>query len=671
MTTKDKALPYIDAQSNAKVESPNVRKVKFNPYTGGVISTKSDTPTFGKYTMEIRSGTVFKSCEVEFTKTASSKIKTQIPIPQVKLTVKNPNYEIVDALVYLAFSEDALRGVDNGGNFDQIGRTVGLNDRYISFSPMAGSPIIKRTVTIDVYEQIVRLFEKYTIYEFLELTTGESYTGITDNNILIQALQDNLRNLELYAEAGFNNDSDSVLDGYFIRSKIVTRFSFDRAYLDNPSLSGFTFTTDKDSIDIRLKCSGLRKVRFSVYASSTNSFDYANDAPIKRYDFNVTLLNNPNLSIPLAELSGDIFTQINEFKTEAELNQIINSRKYIAVRITSVILSAGIEKEASDFSEFFRINPDTDTTKVQTLVYNIPAPTLATFVQPIIFPKPPYFVNLNNNTRKFFFRIQVNNPGPLGDGRSPPSGLSGFLIKYINNSTTASNTLRYFSFDNPLVNLETPAFIPKGANYAWYYYSITDFFKLNSSTNKPFNLDVPSATRVEVYLVDKYYYTSNTPVKLPNVSQINLVNYLNSFLKFSAITQIKFDFAVFQSLPRLSLSFIIKYTKVKVATETSPPSGAVYKTYGGDNPIVFVVENPQNYGTTIDYTARVGRVYLKGSSAPLAFINVADLWAGASDGQGYWFRFELYSNYSTDKALPYTGTVLGVVKVIKPKTKEN
>lgn len=88
MTTKDKALPYIDAQSNAKVESPNVRKVKFNPYTGGIISTASDTPTFGKYTMEIRSGNTFQSHNVTFTKSGGTKITTQIPIPQVKLTVK-------------------------------------------------------------------------------------------------------------------------------------------------------------------------------------------------------------------------------------------------------------------------------------------------------------------------------------------------------------------------------------------------------------------------------------------------------------------------------------------------------------------------------------------------------------------------------------------------------
>ena len=662
MTTKDKALPYIDAQSNAKVESPNVRKVKFNPYTGGIISTASDTPTFGKYTMEIRSGNKFKSYEVEFTKSAGTKIVTQIPIPQVKLTVKNPNYEIVDALVYLAFSEDALRGVDNGGNFDQIGRTVGLEDRYISFSPMAGSPIIKRTVTIDVYEQIVKLFEKYTIYEFLELTTGESYAGITDNNILIQAIQDNLRNLQLYAEAGFNNDSDSVLDGYFIRSKVVTRFTFDRAYLDNPSLGAFTkFVADADSIDLTLKCSGLRKVRISVYASSTNSFNYSTDVPIKNYDFNVTLLTNPSLSIPLTQLSANLFTEIDEFKTEAALNEIINSRKYIAVRITSVILSAGIEKTAAQFSEFFGTNPNTDTTKVVTLTYNVPAPTLATFIQPITFPKPPYFVNLNNNTRKFFFRLQVNNPGNLGDGNDPPSGLSGFLIKYINNAGTASNTIRYFPFDSPFVKLETPAFTPKGANYAWWYYSITDFFKLNSSTNKPFNLDVPSATRVEVYLVDKYYYTTNTPVKLPNVSQINLVNYLSNFLKFTSLTQITFDFGVFQRLPRLSLSFVIKYTPVKSATETSPPPGATYKTYPG----TFVVENPQNYGTVIDYTARVGRVYPKGSNVALTSINVADLFSGVKSGQGYWFVFELVSDYSTTKTLPYTGVMLGRLKQLK------
>lgn len=670
MTTKDKALPYIDAQSNAKVESPNVRKVKFNPYTGGIISTASDAPSFGKYTMEVRSGKLYKSCEVQFTKTAGSKLVTQIPIPQVQLTVKNPNYEIVDALVYLAFSEDALRGVDNGGNFDQIGRTVGLTDRYISFSPMVGSPIIKRTVTIDVYEQIVRLFQKYTIYEFLELLTGESYDDIVDNNILIEAIHDNLRNLQLYAEAGFNNDSDSVLDGYFIRSKVVTRFIFDRAYLDNPTLGAFTFYADKDSIELRLRCAGLRKVRLSVYTSATGSFDYTTDVPIKNYDFDVTLKTNPSLSIPLTQISANLFTQINEFKTEAELNEIINSRKYVAVRITSVILSAGIEKTAAQFSEFFGINPDTDTTKAVKLSYNVPAPTLATFVQALQFPKPPYFVNLNNNTRKFFFRIQVYNPGPLGDGKSPPSGLSGFLVKYIDNANTASNTLRYFSFDSPLVNLETPAFIPKGTSYALYYYSITDFFRSINSPNKPFNLDVPHANRVEVYLVDNYYYTSNTPVTLPNVGRINLNFYLSNFLKFSSLTQIKFNFAVFQKLPRVSLAFIIKYTKVVDALEKAPPANAVYSTLGGDNPFVFYVDNPQNIGTVTDYEAVVGRVYQKGSATPLTLINVASLFSNVKPGQGYWFVFQLVNSYSTENTLPYTGGILARIRQIVPPKKK-
>jgi hypothetical protein len=516
-----------------------------------------------------------------------------------------------------------------------------------------------------VYEQIVKLFQKYTIYEFLKLTTGESYAEVTDNNILIQAVQNNLSNLQLYAEAGFNNDSDSVLDGYFIRSKVITRFVFDRAYLNNPTLGAFTFTADKDAIDLKLKCSGLRKVRVSVYTSATGLFNYNTDVPIKKYDFDVTSLTDPSLSIPLTQLSANLFTQINEFKTEAALNQIINSRKHVAVRITSVILSAGIEKTAAQFTEFFKINPNTDTTKVVTLTYNIPTPTLATFIEtlPPQMEKPPYFVNLNNNTRKFFFRIQVNNPSPLGDGRDPPSGLSGFLIKYVTDSKTASNTLRYFSFDNPAVRLETQAFIPKGKSYAWYYYSITDSFKLINSTNKPLTLDVPSANKVEVYLVDKYYYTSNTPLVLPNVKQINLANYLNNVFKFSNLTQLKFTFDAIRTLPRVSLTFIIKYTPMKVPTENSPPAGAKYTTF----PAVFVLDNPQNYGTVIDYKALVARIYLKDTNEGLTFINLSSLFGNTLVNQGYWLRFEVVNRYPTTKTLPYTGGVLALIRHYRQK----
>ena len=133
------------------------------------------------------------------------------------------------------------------------------------------------------------------------------------------------------------------------------------------------------------------------------------------------------------------------------------------------------------------------------------------------------------------------------------------------------------------------------------------------------------------------------------------------------LSQISFNFGAFQTLPRLSLSFVIKYTKVKSATENSPPPGATYKTYPG----TFVIENPQNYGTVIDYTARVGRVYLKGSGAALTSINVASLFAGASSGQGYWFVFELVSNYPTTKTLPYTGTMLARIKQIKTVQRSN
>jgi hypothetical protein len=670
MSTKDKALPYIDARSTARIDSPHVRKVTFNPYTGGMISNNTDRPNFGKYTMELRSGTKFTSCVVNFKKPEAngktSIISMQIPIPNVKLLVKNPNYELVDAIVYLALTQEALAGVDNGGVFDQIGRVTRPEDFYVSFSPNKSSPIIKRTITISVNDKIVQLFEKYTIYQFLEIMTGSSYSDVTNNNELIQLVQDNLKLLELYGEAGFNNDSDSTNDGYFIRNKLITRFSFDKSYLDNPSLGAITVTANKDSIYIKFKEDGLRTIKLSIFAGPTASFNYATDTPIKTVSLTVAGKTNYNYTVPLSDLTAAAFNDLSASATEATLNAIINSRKYIAVRITSVVVSAGIEKLPNEFKEFFGVDPNTGTTKVVMLKYNVPAPILATFTESTI-TKPPYFLDLVANARKFYFLIKL--PASKGFDPKSPAGISGILIKYVNNpgtSTVGINTLRYFPLSSSQVNLEREGQVPSGKTDVEYYYSITDYFKRPASSYNSYKLDVPYASKIEVYLVDNYYYTSNAPLNLPNTGVQNLVNYFNQpsngFFKFSGLTRLIFNFNFLQKIPRHTLSFKLFYTPAK-SSDTAPPTGVTWSFWGS-----YTFSVLHNYGTMINYKAIAAKLYTLGGTEALSDINLAAMFANTIDGQGFWIKFELIP-YTSSEKLPYTGSVLGVIKQVRTDKK--
>jgi hypothetical protein len=615
--------------------------------------------------MEIRSGTGYTSYEVPFRKTYAdgkwSYVSMQIPIPDVKLTVRNPNYDLIQAIVFLALTEEALTGVDNGGTFEETGRIVRPQDFYISFSPSLTDRIVKSTVTTDIKPQIVKLFQKYTIYQFLNIITGEDFTNVTVDNDLIKAVQDNLINIPVYAEAGFSNDSDSTLDNYFIRNKIITRFNFDRAYLDNPTLKPFILKATTDALQISFKCKNLKRIKFSVYSSPTNSFDFINDTPIKQVSLDVNRQTDPVFSITMASIGSPAFNNLTAFKTEVELDAVINSRKYFAVKITSVVVSSGIEKIESDFAEFFGLNKDTDTTKKVSLTYNVPTPSVATYIESLNFPKPPYFLNLVNNSRKFFFKIVVKTTGAI-DPKNP-AGISGFLIKYINNASTSSNTIRYYPLTSESVNLEVDGFVPRGTSEAWYYYSVTDFFKRPASPENTFKLDMPYANAIYVYAVDKYYYTSNSPLKLPNTVRYDLSNYFaqasNGFLGFDGKNQLTFNYKFLERIPRVTLPFKIEYTDALQA-QTSPPAGAVWTTV----PDTYTLSINHVYGNMLDHKALSVGVYKPGQPIPLANINLAYLFTRFTKGskQGLWIRVTLLETYSTDKTLPYTGTTLALIK---------
>ena len=667
MSTKDRALPYIDAQTTSLTQSPDVRKVRFNPYTGGIISTGSDKPTFGKYTMEVRSGSAFDSRVVRFRKKLTgstwSELVTEIPIPQVKLLVHNPNYEIVDSIVFLALAESALDGVDNGGAFDQSERQENPGDYYISFSPEKNTPIIKRTVTLELYDDIVRLFQKYTIYELLELMTGADYTAITDNSTLIKELQDNFSSLRLYAEAGFNNDSDSTADGYFIRNKIAARFTFDKAYLGNPKLTGILVKTDSNSINVTMQCEGLRRVDISVYAGNNTAFDYDAETPVKKYSVDVAKKVNPVLTIPITDIPAPKYNSLTDFTTNAQLDSIINSRKVFAVKVTKVTVSSGIEKQESTFTDFFKINPAVATTKVVSFNYNLPAPTLATSLFATKVPRAPYFLNLTNNSRIFYFRIE--DPAGCGFDPKKPSTVRGILFKYLNNPNVAENSMRFYALnDTTRVALMQDGFVPTGTTTVHYYYKITDFFSTNESPYPSYELDVPSvSTSILVYSVNNYYFPSLTPLKLASV-KYDLQNYFtlpgNVFFSIDKAFKIQYNPGFLVTAPRLTLRFNIEYVRAKSATETSPGVGAVWTALPGTYKFAYT----HNYEAIFNQKAITVNVYSPDETGSTGPIDLKAAFSNVKVGQAVWFRFNVVGLYTTDKPLPYTGKILGTLKKV-------
>lgn len=674
MSTKNKPVPYIDAQTISDSPAPVTRKVRFNPYTGGIISNASDKPTFGKYTMEIRSGTKYVSKFVnfkwKFAAGAWSYVRMQIPIPEVKLFVKNPNYDIMDSIVYLALSEDALAGVDNGGNFDQTTRQATGSDYYISFSPEKSTPVVKSTITLTLYDDIVRLFEKYTINQFLELMTGRRYTEVTTAAELVQLVQDNFSNLNLYAEAGFNNDSDSTADGYFIRSKLVTRFTFDKSYLDNPKLKSLGLRMDSTNIYLDLQCESLQSVTLDLYAGPDTSFTYSStDEFVKTYTIDLDNKTNPKLTIPVTDLGSPAFNALDNFKTGTELNNLIFGRKCIAVKITKVTVSSGLEVLEAKFAERFGINPNTDTTKTATFTTNIPTPTLSTFIGAVLPSKPPYFLDLNINRRKFYVRIE--QPATGGFDERNPKDLIGFLIRYTDNSATASNAVRFYRFSNSNVNLMRDGYVVTGTSTVHYYYEIFDSFKFGGLTDPSFQLDIPYVPSIAIYLVDKYYNASTSPLVLNTIPQYNMSSYFATPTATAFIMQPSFMLSTTNNfLPfsdRFTLEFAAEYAPiVKKGAVTDPPPAGTSKAWKPVNPgVTYRYLYDHAWGNIIDGGANTPTLVNVATNTVVAGVDCANIYKSALKGQGYWIRLRLVEKYSTTKTRPYVNTILAIYSKYK------
>ena len=668
MSTKNKPVPYIDAQTTSDSPAPVTRKVRFNPYTGGILSNANDKPAFGKYTMEIRSGSKFVSKFVNFRwKFANgvwSYITMQIPIPDVKLYVKNPNYDIMDSIVYLAIDEDALAGVDNGGNFDQTTRQATGSDYYISFSPEKSTPILKNTITLPLYDEIVRLFQRYTINEFLEKITGKSYSEETNSNTLVTLIQDNFHNLNLYAEAGFNNDSDSTADGYFIRNSLVTRFTFDKSYLDNPTLKSLNLRRDNSYIYLDIGCESLQSVTFNLYAGPDEIFDFDDtDELINTYTVNLANQKNPTVKIPITNIKAPAYNDLKAFQTYTELNNLTFGRKSVAVEITKVRVSAGIDVLDSQFLERFGTNPTT-LRKISTSTTNIPSPFLATYDVATTLTKQPYLLDLQRNARKFYLKIEL----PLrGADLNDPLNLSGFLVRYINNTNTATNAMRFFSFKNSQVSLlNGRGQFNSGEEYIRYYYEIYDFFKAGGANGSSFTLDIPYAAQIQIYLVDNFYNVSTEPLilKPPIYNTTGYFGGLGAGFTFGGSYNLAPVGGFIIRNPRHTLQFIVQYHPAKPPkdNEKTPavnsklwatvPGGVVY-TYSYTHFLGNILE-PMKAGAT-----------LYANSAPVTGIDFSRIFIPAKYGQGYWLRLVLLDKYPTTLQKPNTGNILAVYRAYK------
>jgi hypothetical protein len=669
MSTKNKPLPYIDAATTSNTPPPVVRKVKFNPYTGGVLSNNSDRPAFGKYTMEIRSGTGYRSKYVNFKKKLESPgkwsiLRTQIPVPDIKLFVKNPNYDILDVLVYLALDESALAGVDNGGNFEVISRQAANTDLYISFSPDPSTVIRKSTVTLALYDEIVRLFEKYTIYNLLELMTGKSYSEEDDDDVLISLLRSNFHNLNLYAEAGFNNDSNSTKDGYFIRNKLVTRLTFDPDYLDNPSLKKIVLRPTSSAVNVDVECANLQSITFNLYAGPDTNFDYTtSDELIKTYTVNVEGDRNPTISIPLSDIKVPDFNGLDSFLTEDQVNAILYKRKCISVKVTAVKVAYGTTKLEKDFNTFFGINASTDTTKTVSFSSNVPAPLNMTFFENLPTGRPPYFLDLVSNSRKFYLRVDL--PATAAPYPDSPANYLGFLIKYNVTVSNATRALRFFSFDSSFVTRVTPPLVPKGSDKLNYYYEISDPFVLPASAQTSFRLDIPYASTYEIFLVDNFYNISSAPLNVSQGSPYDIQNYFTPGNTAAFIMQTTFNLQpennFIKGTTRLSLQFTAEYTPRKVG-ETAPSGTAKWTALNGGMKYRYLYKHTYE---NIQNSKAGGITLLDSTNKVLTGIDCSSIFKSALKGQGYWIRLVLSPSYTTTKTLPYVNSVLGIFSKFK------
>lgn len=526
MSTKDKPLSRLDVVPQQSPPAPSVNRVKFNPYTGGII--KTDQPTFGKYNVFVSSGPKVISEYVKFPlRGKAGTYDIQIPMPEVMLNVRNPNFEIIDASLYLAIDQDEFDDIDEENDIGKITgkyvvQKVGLTD----------SPILSNKTTMSLNNLFVKLFQKYTIQAFLEKLTGEVISNDITAPAAAALLRSNLQNLNIYAECSFQNTLENNTEAFFLRNKIVSNVQFDPRYLDNPDITGFRLTFAGDVIKINLDYKSLKLIKLSVYAGETEDFVLDSDSLVKQFTFdagpvkvNNKMVNRASLMlVPTSSLPIPGFNKATEFLTNSALDTIINSRKYVAVRIDSVTTTA--PTEITNPATFFKIN----LTSKLALPKGAPKPNHAT---PLTIASP-YVLNLLRGSRQIY--VYYNEVGVSSDAAITvlPKNIKGILIKYINTPQTATNTTRFY----PLSSLTKIAGqYSSTTKVVTHYLQINDSFKVPSSTENTYKLDVPYAKTMAIYTVDNYYQVGLVPLVFtesgsnPTMYKFNLSDYLAPALK--------------------------------------------------------------------------------------------------------------------------------------------
>lgn len=526
MSTKDKPLSRLDVAPQQSPPAPTVNRVKFNPYTGSII--KTDQTSYGKYSMFVSAGPKVVSSFVKFSRRGGSgTYDIQIPMPEVRLNIRNPNFELINATLYLAIDDNEFDDIDEEND---IGKITG---KYVAQKiGVTDAPILASKTTLSLNTLFTKLFQKYTIEAFLEKITGETVSNTITNNEAIALISANFQNLVIYAEASFQNTLENNTESYFVRNKIVSNVKFDPRYLDNPDITGFRVTFAGDVIKVNLDYKSLKEVKLSVFAGDTENFTLDTNSFVKEFKFDASskkvgtgTVNQASLMTVLtSSLPIPAFNKATTFLTETALDSIINSRKYAAVKVTSVTSTAGYQ--FTNPSSSFKLN----LTGKFALPRGAPKPSHATPPQ----SSSPYVLDLIRNKRQI--HIYYNEIGTALDLAltTLPKNIKGILIKYIDSPNTLSNTTRFY----PLSALtKIGAAYSTTTKIVTHYLQINDNFKLINSTENTYKLNVPYAKTMKIFTVDNYYQIGLTPLVFtesgssPTMYKFILGDYLSGALK--------------------------------------------------------------------------------------------------------------------------------------------
>jgi hypothetical protein len=510
MSSKEKPLSRIDVAAQPSPPGPAVNRVRFNPYTGALL--KSDQPSFGKYSMFVTSGPKVHSSIIKFNRRGSPGVyNIQIPIPYVTLVVKNPNFEIKDAVLYLALDDNEFEDTTEDND------SATIRGKYVKqkIGVIVKDQIAKR-VTVNLNPLIESLFRQYTIEDFLELITGEPVSNsitLSEATILVRR---NLSGLAVYAEASFSNTLEDNTEGFLLRNKIISGFVFDPRYLDNPEMTLFKGALNSSQIDLTINYKSLKKIQLDIYASSEDGFTLDSRTFVKTINIDATTATARSYSVPLALFPAPLFNADTAYKSLASVVKTINSRKYIALKISKVVTTANID--ITNPAAYFKL----DLTRRFTLPSVAPKPNHATSLT----ARFPYVLNLITNHRAFYVYYNEVGTNLDADLSVMPKNIKGFVLVYINSAGDATNTQRFY----PISAVEKVAGqYSSTTKVVTHYLRITDFFKDTKSAYNTYKLNIPYANEIRIYPVDNYYQAGNTPLAFANEAmyRYDLTNYLS------------------------------------------------------------------------------------------------------------------------------------------------